>query len=358
MLNNAFHNKTKITPASRRNFPIWVTMQSPNIRNEFIKVTMAKTLKHNKLISCVVPVFNEEAVLSEFVAALDKTLKELEYPYEIVLVDDGSQDKTPSIAQQLRTLFPLRYLRFSRNFGKEKALSAGLDHARGDAVILMDGDFQHPLELLKEFINQWEQGYDMVYAVRQSRSDEAWLKRTCAKAFYQFTSKINRINIPANAGDFRLLDRKIVNALQQLPERNRFMKGLYSWVGFKQIAIPFEVQPRKMGTSQWNFYSLLDLAITGITSFTAFPLRMIAIGGIGVATIALVYALWIITSTLIFGIQTPGWATIVTALTFFGGLQLFALGVVGEYIGRVFDEVKHRPHYIIDEEASFDDCSS
>ncbi|WP_298626205.1 glycosyltransferase family 2 protein [uncultured Legionella sp.] len=315
---------------------------------------MSKTA-HKKLISCVVPAFNEGNVIVDFIIALDKTLKNLAYPYEILLIDDGSQDNTLMNIHQLRAQCLIRYIRFSRNFGKEKALSAGLDHAKGDAVILIDGDFQHPLELLSQFITRWEDGYDMVYAVRQNRSEESWLKRTCAKAFYQLTSKINRINIPANAGDFRLLDRKVVNALQQLPERNRFMKGLYSWVGFKQIAIPFEVRPRKSGTSQWSFYSLLDLAITGITSFTAFPLRMIALGGIGVATIALLYAAWIIISTLIFGIQTPGWATIVTAITFFGGLQLFALGVVGEYIGRVFDEVKHRPHYIIDEEASFDD---
>ncbi len=319
---------------------------------------MQKNTPYKKLISCVVPVFNEEEVIADFVAALDKTLKKLAYPYEMLLVDDGSQDNTLIIISQLREQYPIRYIRFSRNFGKENALSAGLEHARGDAVILMDGDFQHPLELLSEFIAQWENGYDMVYAVRQNRVDESWLKRTCAKAFYQFTSKINRINIPANAGDFRLLDRKIVNALQKLPERNRFMKGLYSWVGFKQIPILFEVQPRKSGTSQWSFYSLLDLAITGITSFTAFPLRMIAVGGIGVATAALLYATWIVLSTLIFGIQTPGWATIVTTITFFGGLQLFALGVVGEYIGRVFDEVKHRPHYIVDEESSFDDSGT
>ncbi|WP_058533655.1 glycosyltransferase family 2 protein [Legionella saoudiensis] len=319
---------------------------------------MPNSLIRTKLISCVVPVYNEETIIAEFIAALDATLKQLTYTYEIVLVDDGSQDNTQAIIQQLRTKYSFRYLRFSRNFGKEKAISAGLDHARGDAVILMDGDFQHPLELLGEFVAKWEEGYDMVYAVRQNRSDESWLKRTCAKTFYQFTSRINRVNIPANAGDFRLLDRKIVDGLQKLPERNRFMKGLYSWVGFKQVAVPFEVQPRKAGSSQWNFYSLLDLAITGITSFTAFPLRLIALGGIGVATLAILYAAWIIISTLIFGIKTPGWATIVTAITFFGGLQLFALGVVGEYIGRVFDEVKHRPHYIIDEEASFDESAT
>ncbi len=311
-------------------------------------------MKQTKLISYVVPVYNEEALIAEFVAALDHTLKDMNYPYEIILVDDGSQDNSMAIIHRLKATLSFRYIRFSRNFGKEKALSAGLDYAKGDAVILIDSDFQHPLELLSTFIAQWEKGYDMVYAVRTNRSDESWLKRTCAKAFYQMTSKINRVNIPPNAGDFRLLDRKIVNALQQLPERNRFMKGLYSWVGFKQIAIPFEVQPRKKGTSQWNFYSLLDLAITGITSFTAFPLRMIAVGGVSVATLAILYALWIIISTWMFGIQTPGWATIVTALSFFGGLQLFALGIVGEYIGRVFDEVKHRPHYIIDEDASFD----
>lgn len=315
---------------------------------------MSKSISHTKLITCIVPVYNEETVIAEFIKALTETLKKLPYHCEILIVDDGSQDNTPKIIQELRAKYSFRYIRFSRNFGKENAISAGLEHANGDAVILLDSDFQHPLELLSEFLAKWEEGYDMVYAVRQNRSDESWLKRTCAKLFYQFTTRINRVNIPANAGDFRLLDRKIVLALQKLPERNRFMKGLYSWVGFKQIAVPFEVQPRKSGTSQWSFYSLMDLAITGITSFTAFPLRLIALGGIGVATIAILYAAWIILSTLIFGIETPGWATIVTAITFFGGLQLFALGVVGEYIGRVFDEVKHRPHYIIDEDASFD----
>jgi glycosyltransferase involved in cell wall biosynthesis len=312
------------------------------------------TPNHSKVISCIVPVYNEESGIEEFITALDKTLKKIAYSYEILIINDGSQDQTGAIVHRLKTKFPIRYICFSRNFGKEKAISAGLDHARGDAIIIIDSDFQHPLELLGEFIAQWEKGYDMVYAVRQSRAGESWLKRNCAKAFYQFTSKINHINMPANAGDFRLLDRKIVNALQTLPERNRFMKGLYSWVGFKQIAIPFEVQPRKSGTSQWSFYSLLDLAITGITSFTAFPLRMIALGGIGVATLAILYGLWIVLSTVIFGIQTPGWATIVTTISLFGGLQLFALGVVGEYIGRIFDEVKGRPHYIIDEESSFD----
>ena len=316
---------------------------------------MPQSKKHTKLISYVVPVYNEEAVVGEFITALNKTLIDLNYAYEIIIIDDGSIDRTSEIVHKSRSKIPIRYIRFSRNFGKEKALSAGLDFARGDAVILMDSDFQHPLDLLPEFIKKWEEGYDMVFAVRQSRADESWIKRNCARLFYQFTSKINRVNIPANAGDFRLLDRKIVNALQKLPERNRFMKGLYSWVGFKQAAIPFEVQPRKSGVSQWNFYSLLDLAITGITSFTAFPLRMIAIGGMAVATIAILYGLWIILSTMIFGIQTPGWATIVTAISFFGGLQLFAIGVVGEYVGRVFDEVKQRPHYIVDEESSFYD---
>lgn len=319
---------------------------------------MVKTASHNKLISYIIPVYNEESVIKEFIATLSNTAKQLAYPYEILIVDDGSIDKTSEHVHQLKEQYSLRYIRFSRNFGKERALSAGLDHARGDAVILMDSDFQHPMNVLSTFISEWENGYDMVYAVRQDRSDESWLKRTCAQAFYQFTSKINRVNIPANAGDFRLLDRKIVNALQTLPERNRFMKGLYSWVGFKQKAVLFEVQPRKAGASQWSFYSLLDLAITGITSFTAFPLRMIALGGMGLAALALLYALWIILSTFICGKETPGWATIVTAISFFGGLQLFAIGVVGEYIGRVFDEVKGRPHYIIDEEASFDEHKS
>ncbi|MDF2867426.1 MAG: putative enzyme [Gammaproteobacteria bacterium] len=308
-----------------------------------------------KSITCVVPVYNEQQVIAEFIPALDKTLKELAFPYEIIVIDDGSQDNTMAIIHELRHQYPIHYLRFSRNFGKENALSAGLAHAKGDAVILMDADFQHPLEILKDFVAKWQEGYDMVYGVRKGRKDEAWLKRVCANGFYRLTSQIIRINIPANAGDFRLLDRKVVNALQKLPERNRFMKGLYSWVGFKQIAIPFEVQPRAQGKTHWNYYSLLDLAITGLTSFSAFPLRMIALGGIVIAFLAFLYALWIVLSTFLFGIITPGWATIVTTIMFFGGIQLFAIGVVGEYIGRIFDEVKQRPHYIIDEQVSFDD---
>jgi len=311
----------------------------------------------SQLISCVVPVYNEQQVIAEFIPALANSLQDLTMPYEIVLVDDGSKDATQEIIQQLRQRYKIRYLRFSRNFGKECALSAGLNYAKGDAVILMDADFQHPLELIKVFVQHWQQGYDMVYGVRKDREDESWLKRFCANGFYRLTSKITRVNIPANAGDFRLLDRKVVNALQQLPERNRFMKGLYSWVGFKQLAVPFEVQPRAEGKSHWNYYALLDLAITGITSFSAFPLRVIALGGITIAFAAFLYALWIILSTLLFGIITPGWATIVTAIMFFGGLQLFAVGIVGEYIGRIFDEVKQRPHYIIDEQASFDDIT-
>lgn len=314
------------------------------------------------LVSCVIPMFNEEAVIGQFIPALAATMEACGYPYELVCIDDGSSDRTGEILAGLQEAepapnaypYPLRYVRFSRNFGKENALSAGLDLARGKAVILIDADFQHPLDLIPQFLQQWQAGYDMIYAVRKDRKDESRLKRLCAKAFYQFTSRINRVNIPANAGDFRLLDRKIVNVLRQLPERNRFMKGLYSWPGFKQLAIPFEVQPRAAGQSQWNFYALLDLAITGITSFTAFPLRLIALGGVTTASLAFLYGFWIVISTFIFGIQTPGWATIVTIITFFGGLQLFALGVVGEYIGRIFDEVKQRPNYVIDEGASFD----
>lgn len=313
------------------------------------------TVNKSKTISCIIPVYNEEASIVQFITTLHETLKKLGYKHEILIIDDGSIDGTMQQIMQVKNKYPIHYRRFSRNFGKENAISAGLDYAKGDAIILMDADFQHPVELLPDFVAKWEAGYDMVYAVRLDRKDEPWLKRVCAKTFYKMTSRINRLNIPANAGDFRLLDRKIVNALQKLPERNRFMKGLYSWVGYKEIGLPYEVQPRKHGESRWNFASLLDLAITGITSFSAFPLRMIALGGIITASLAFCCGLWIIFSSLIFGIHTPGWAAIVIAIVFFGGLQLFALGVVGEYIGRIFDEVKQRPHYIVDEQASFDE---
>ena len=311
-------------------------------------------MRTSGLISCIVPCYNEEGLIAQFLETLSHTMSQTGHSYEILLIDDGSEDKTPEIVDKLKNQYNLHYYRFSRNFGKEQALTAGIDLARGDAIILIDADFQHPLDLINVFIEKWHEGYDMVYAVRQSRDDESWLKRICAKTFYRVVSNINRITIPTNAGDYRLLDRRIVTALKKLPERNRFMKGLYSWVGFKQIAVPYDVLQRASGKSHWSFYSLLDLAITGITSFTAFPLRLIAIGGIGTATIAFLYALWIIITTLVFGGQTPGWATVVTAITFFGGLQLFALGVVGEYIGRIFDEVKQRPLYLIDQEASFE----
>lgn len=308
-------------------------------------------------ISCVIPVFNEEAVIAQFVESLNQQLLSLGYSYEMIIVDDGSEDQTQTRMFELKARYPIRYLRFSRNFGKERAISAGLEHARGEAIILVDADFQHPLNLLPNFIAKWQEGYDMVYAVRQNREVEPWFQRVCASVFYQLISKIDRVHIPANAGDFRLMDKKIVSSLKKLPERNRFMKGLYAWVGFKHVGIPYDALPRIAGSTRWKFSSLLDLAIIGITSFTAFPLRMIALGGIGIAGIAILYAFWIILSTLLFGIITPGWATIVTTITFFGGLQLFAIGIVGEYIGRIFEEVKQRPNYIIDEEASFDSCS-
>lgn len=315
---------------------------------------MSLPKRKDALISCVVPCYNEGALIQRFIQALEASLDKTGHRFEILVIDDGSSDNTKEQLQKLGNQCNFKYFRFSRNFGKEHALSAGLDLAKGDAIIFIDADFQHPLDLLQSFIDKWQEGYDMVYGVRQNREDETWLKRTCAKTFYRLVSKINRVNIPSNAGDFRLLDRCIVEALQQLPERNRFMKGLYSWVGFKQTAVPYIVQPREAGSTSWNFYTLLDLAITGITSFTAFPLRLIAIGGIGTACLAVIYGLWIVLSTFFFGRATPGWATIVTAISFFSGLQLFALGVVGEYIGRIFDEVKSRPLYIIDKEASFE----
>lgn len=320
--------------------------------NDKLQQKKAKAFQ-KQYISCVVPVYNEESIITDFIEALHQCLIELHHPFEIIVVDDGSQDQTQIKLKQLKEKYAFHYIRLSRNFGKESALSAGIHHAKGEAVILLDADFQHPLNLIPQFIQKWQEGYDMVYAVRKNRSNEPWVKRICTKMFYQLTSKINQIHIPANAGDFRLLNRKMTDALLLLPERNRFMKGLYSWVGFKQIAIPFDVHPRSAGKSRWNFSSLLNLAITGITSFSAFPLRMIAIGGISIATVALIATFWIIIKAFLFGLHTPGWAALIATISFFGGLQLFAIGVVGEYIGRIFDEVKQRPNYIIDKASSF-----
>ncbi len=305
-------------------------------------------------ISCVVPVYNEEPNIDAFFSKLQAALRQLTQHFEIIVVDDGSRDATIEKIIQLPKDYCLKLLGFSRNFGKESALLAGLEHASGEAVILMDADFQHPIELLATFLTHWSEGYDMVYGIRKNRDSESWMKRNSARLFYWLMTKLTKIDMPNNAGDFRLLDRKVVNALNSFRERTRFMKGLYAWVGFKKIAVPYEVQARVAGKSAWGWGKLTELAVTGITAFSNVPLRIWGFIGFVISLSSLLYAIYIIAVTLVYGADLPGYPTIVVAIMFFGGIQLLSIGILGEYIARIFTEVKQRPYYILEQKHGFE----
>lgn len=315
-----------------------------------------KQLIDNKevFITCIIPVYNEELNVCAFFKQLQACLSELTHRFEIVVIDDGSRDATVSRILQLPADYHIKLLQFSRNFGKETALMAGLDHAKGDVAMIMDADFQHPIELLPSFLKQWGEGYEMVYGVRENRDTESSIKRSFAKTFYWLMKKMTNIDVPNNAGDFRLLDRKVIDALNSFNERTRFMKGLYAWVGFKKIAVPYVVQERAAGKSSWGFAKLTELAITALTSFSNVPLRVWSFIGFIISLISLIYAIYIVTVTLIFGADLPGYPTIVVAIMFFGGIQLLSIGILGEYIARIFTEVKQRPKYIIEQKYGFD----
>jgi glycosyltransferase involved in cell wall biosynthesis len=306
-------------------------------------------------ISCVVPVYNEEAVVSDFVVSLQQALRGLTNHFEIIIVDDGSRDHTVEKVQQLPKDYHVKLLALSRNFGKEIALTAGIEHAQGDVTVLMDADFQHPVEVINDFLKQWAGGYDMVYGVRKNRESESRIKRNFARLFYWIMQKMSSVDIPSNAGDFRLMDRKITDAIKQFPERTRFMKGLYAWVGYKNIGIPFEVKERAAGSSSWGFLRLAELAITGIASFSDIPLRVWSMIGFVVSFISLVYAVYIVTVTLMYGADLPGFPTLVVAIMFLGGIQLLSIGILGEYIARIFTEVKQRPKYLLRIKEGFDE---
>ncbi|HLX64303.1 MAG TPA: glycosyltransferase family 2 protein [Planctomycetota bacterium] len=298
-------------------------------------------------ISCVIPACNESANLRLLIPQLAETLATLTDRFEIVVVDDGSTDDSAATLVGLRENFPVKCVFLSRNFGKEAALTAGIDEATGDVVVLMDADFQHPVSLIPEFIAKWREGYEMVYGVLKDRAHESFVKRTLTRAFYTLLSKVARIPIQPDAGDFRLLDRKVVESLKALPERNRFMKGLYAWVGYKSIAVPFQVEERRTGRSKFKYRHLTRLALAGMISFSELPLRLSAIAGLLISLVSMSYGLYILVRTLIFGADLPGWATLVVAITFLNGIQLLAIGVVGEYIASIFNEVKGRPNYVI-----------
>jgi glycosyltransferase involved in cell wall biosynthesis len=305
-------------------------------------------------LSCVVPVHNEQEIVAEFLHALRATAAQLTSRFEIIVVNDGSSDATGAVVRALAPELALTLIEFSRNFGKEAALTAGLDLARGDCVLLIDADFQHPLETATEMVNAWRAGYDMVYGVRTDRSGESWLKRAGSRVFYRLMAASQSIDIPPDAGDFRVMDRRVVEALKRLPERHRFMKGLYAWVGFRSVGIPFEVRARAGGATSFSMRRLQSLALTGITAFSNLPLRIGGVIGVVIALLAFLWGGWIVIERIFFGQPIQGFATLAASVLLFAGVQLISIGVLGEYLGRVYDEVKARPTYLV---ARLDDYS-
>lgn len=304
-----------------------------------------------KRVSLLIPCYNEEQSLPLLYAELHKLFEShQEYDWEIMFVNDGSRDKTMDIIHAL-SLSDNRvcYVDLSRNFGKECAMLAGFDNVSGDCMIIMDADLQHPPKAIPEMLSYWEEDYDDVYAKRNSRGKESWLRKHLSLTFYKILQKTTRVEILPNVGDFRLLDRKCIEALKTLRETERYTKGMYCWIGFNKKEILFDQGDRIAGTSSWNFRSLFSLAIEGITSFTTAPLRMASIVGAIISLFAFIYGIYIIIATLVWGEPVQGFPTLMLSILFLGGVQLLSIGIIGEYIGRIFNEAKNRPVYIAKE---------
>jgi glycosyltransferase involved in cell wall biosynthesis len=299
-------------------------------------------------LSVVVPVFNEQEVLPEFHRRLAAVLDALPVQAEIVYVNDGSRDGTMALLSGLHRTDPrVAVVDLSRNFGKEIAMSAGLDHAGGDAVVVIDADLQDPPELIPDMLRAHGEGFDVVLMRRRSRAQETWLKKATARAFYRAIGRMGTIAIPENVGDFRLLSRRAVLALRRFPERSRFMKGLFAWIGFPCREIEYDRDGRYAGETKWNYWRLWNFALEGITSFSVVPLKAASYIGFIAAVVAFGYGAFVVAKTLLFGDPVRGYPTLVTLVLFFGGLQLMALGIIGEYLARMFIEVKQRPLYLV-----------
>lgn len=302
----------------------------------------------DKKLSVIVPCKNEEEVLDKFYERTIKVIKQLTSDYEIIFINDGSTDNTLNVMLKLSEKDNnILVIDLSRNFGKELALTAGIDASTGEAVVPIDADLQDPPELMKDMWAKWKEGFDVVYATRTTRQGESFLKKFTAKMFYILMSKIVVINIPKNTGDFRLMDKKVVEALKELRERNRFMKGLFSWVGFKQYSLLYVREPRFAGKTKFKFFKLLDFAVDGITSFTYSPLRIASFLGFITFFFSMIYALFIVIHRLTTQNDISGYASTIVFILFFGGVQLLSVGLIGEYIGRIYEEVKQRPLYLV-----------
>ncbi|MBU3889221.1 glycosyltransferase family 2 protein [Methylosinus sporium] len=301
-------------------------------------------------ISVAIPVFNEAANLRPLVARLKPVLERCAASFEIVFVDDGSSDETLAGLRELHEEDArVKAVSFSRNFGKEIAIAAALDHSRGAAVVLMDADLQHPPETIAQFVAKWREGYKNVYGVRRDRAGEPLLRSLFANLFYGLFDRFGETPLPRGAGDFRLLDRQAIDALSRMRERARFSKGLFAWIGFKSIGVPFEVEERASGRSKFNYAKLVRFALDGLMSFSSVPLKVWAVIGITVSTFALAMAAYYFWRTVFYGVDVPGYASLIVSIAFLGGMQLFSLGVLGEYIALIFAEVKGRPLYLVAE---------
>ena len=313
-------------------------------------------MRERQLLSVVVPCFNEEAVLRETHRRLTSVLGSLQQlDYELIYVDDGSRDRTPLLLQQLQAGDRrVRVVQFSRNFGHQIAVTAGVEHAAGDAVVLIDADLQDPPEVIEEMVARWREGHDVAYGVRTDRPGESAFKLATAKGFYRMINRLSETPIPLDTGDFRLMDRKVVDALQAMPERDRFVRGMVSWVGFRQIAVPYRRDPRLAGESKYPLIKMVRFALDGVTSFSVQPLRAATWLGFAVSALAVVGIVYALALRLFTSDWVTGWTAMMIAVLFLGGVQLLSLGVIGEYIGRIYGEAKRRPLYLVQERLGFD----
>jgi glycosyltransferase involved in cell wall biosynthesis len=299
-------------------------------------------------LSIVAPIYNEEENVDMFLSELMSVVTKLTARYEVICVNDGSKDNTLGKLIEYHQKDPaIKIINLSRNFGQENALTAGLDYSCGDVVIPIDADLQDPPALIAEMISKWKEGFDIVYATRRIRQGESWLKKITSATFYKMMNKISDVSIPSNTGDFRLLDKRVVEALRQMPESGRFMKGLFSWVGFKQTSVLYDRQPRYSGKTKWNYWKLWNFALDGVTSFSCLPLRIWTYIGLLISLMSIFFALFQVLKVIIKGAEAPGYYSLIVAICFLGGIMLINLGILGEYVGRILIEVKKRPLYFI-----------
>jgi polyisoprenyl-phosphate glycosyltransferase len=337
-------------PSTAAEWPARATLAESDSVATFVAPAQLATAPRRGMprLSCVVPCFNEADSLRRLLPQLVTFLQNRwGAAWEIILVDDGSSDASIDVMASWTQRDNVRALQLSRNFGKEAALAAGLELATGNVIVQLDGDLQHPVSLIETMVERWRDGADVAYAVRSDRRDERWAKRVGTRLFYRLLNLGDRFTVPPDAGDFRLMDRSVVDALLALPERNRFMKGLYAWVGFRAEAIPYMPDERAAGHSKFSLLRLVRLSVDGLTGFTTWPLRLVSVAGIVLASMALVYGAVLVLRYLLYGNPVSGWTTIVVLLLLFAGIQMVSLGILGEYVARIFQEVKGRPLYVV-----------